>query len=96
MSQEGFIYNAYQFGFDAFQDRLARDLGITQKTAWFMTQRIREALDGEDRKLLAGIVEADEAYIGGLEKNKHNRKKLKAGKGAAGKAAHITTSAKNI
>lgn len=52
-----------------------------------MTQRIREALNGEDRKLLAGIVEADEAYIGGIDKNK--RKKLKAGRGAAGQAAVV-------
>ena len=55
--------------------QLARELGITQKSAWFMLHRLREAMDpGLDK--LSGEVEVDEAYVGGLERNKHAKKKL--------------------
>ena len=64
--------------------KLHRDLGIGQKAAWHMAHRIRETLDTTGGKF-AGPVEADETYIGGLEKNKHEWKKLKAGRGAVGK-----------
>ncbi len=55
---------------------LGRKLGITQKSAWFMAQRIRFAMGhtGLEKKLV-GNVEVDETYVGGLEKNKHASKK---------------------
>jgi transposase-like protein len=55
---------------------LHRALGVTQKTAWFMLHRIRRAIKAKsfDRKL-AGIVEADETFIGGLFKNMHKSRK---------------------
>ena len=65
--------------------KLHRDLGITQKSAWYMEHRIRETWDNEKAPKFAGPVEADETYIGGLEKNKHEWKKAKAGRGAVGK-----------
>ena len=64
--------------------KLHRDLGVSQKSAWHMAHRIREALDTTGGKF-SGPVEADETYIGGKESNKHEWKKLKAGRGAVGK-----------
>ncbi|MCY3637459.1 MAG: IS1595 family transposase [bacterium] len=65
--------------------KLHRDLGISQKSAWFVLHRLREAMRGEDF-LMCGPVEADETYVGGLEKNKHKDKKMKAAGGPVGKA----------
>lgn len=61
--------------------QLSKEIGITQKSAWFVLGRLREAL-GSDLKVLQGIVEVDETYIGGKESAKHERKKQKLGRGA--------------
>ena len=65
--------------------KLHRDLGIRQASAWYMAHRIR-GMWGRVEDKFAGPVEADETYIGGKESNKHESKKLKAGRGAVGKA----------
>ena len=69
--------------------KLHRDLGVTQKTAWFMLHRLREAWAQEKAEPFAGPVEVDETYMGGSERNKHAKDKLRAGRGAVGKTAII-------
>ena len=57
--------------------KLHRDLGVTQRTAWFMLKRIKTAF-APIKDAMIGPVEADKTYIEGLEKNKHWDKKLNA------------------
>ena len=68
---------------------LHRTLGVTQKTAWFMLQRIRLALQGEGSGKLSGEVEADETYIGGKARFMHKSKReaMIKGRGSVGKVA---------
>jgi transposase-like protein len=58
---------------------LARALGVTQKTAWFMLSRLRLALQAEDGGKLNGEVEADETFIGGKARNMHASKRRRLG-----------------
>ncbi len=64
--------------------KLHRDIGVTQKTAWFMMHRLRTALTAKPRGF-TGPVEADETYVGGKEANKPAHRKLRAGGGTVGK-----------
>lgn len=67
---------------------LGRALNVTQKTAWFMLHRIREAMRTGTFRKLSGIIESDETFIGGESKNmhKHIREKKIRGRGSVGKA----------
>ena len=62
--------------------KLHRDLGITQKTAWFMLQRIRKAFENDDDWPFGGPVEVDETHVGGKRRNMSNaRRKEASGRG---------------
>ncbi len=68
--------------------QLAKDIGITQKSAWFVTQRLREAARTQSfNRPLADDVESDETFIGGKEKNKHAWQRTGGKQGGKGKVA---------
>ncbi len=69
--------------------KLHRDLGITQKAAWHLMQRIRKGFTLNTGVQLPCPVEVDKTYIGGLEKNKHKHKKINAGRDTVGKKAVV-------
>ena len=60
--------------------QLAKQVGVTQKTAWHLDHRIRSAMKQNNGKLF-GVVEVDETYVGGREKNKHASKRIKGTQG---------------
>ncbi len=82
-------------GMSAMQ--LERTLGVTYKTAWFMAHRIREAMREPSPSPLGGhgkIVEADETYMGGKDKNRHANKR-QGSNGPANKEAVLTLVERN-
>jgi transposase-like protein len=56
--------------------QLGKDIGVTQKSAWFMLHRLRHASKTNSFEF-QGTVEADECYVGGTETNKHTKDKFK-------------------
>ncbi|HSK71357.1 MAG TPA: IS1595 family transposase [Pyrinomonadaceae bacterium] len=82
-----YIFISHKKGISSCQ--LAKDLGVTQKTAWHLLHRIRYAFGIAEPEQLEDTVEVDETYIGGKAKNMHKsvkEKKIK-GRGSSGKAA---------
>ena len=71
--------------------KLHRDIGVTQKTAWFLTHRIREAWDTSGQPFkFSSEVEVDESYFGGKEGNRHEwKRKLDGARGSKGKAVVV-------
>ncbi|TPD71125.1 IS1595 family transposase [Flavobacterium microcysteis] len=61
--------------------QLGRDLNISQKGAWFLLQRIRVCLSVENDSELEGVVEIDETFVGGKNKNRHKDKKVPMSQG---------------
>ncbi len=70
-----YLGTAHKKGISSYQ--LAKDIGVAQKSAWFMLHRIRQLMSPQEDVKLCGIVEVDEVYIGGRMKNKHKKERAK-------------------
>jgi transposase-like protein len=76
-----YVFSSHKKGISSHQ--LAKDIGITQKSAWFLLHRLRYAFShpAYQKEVLDGIVEVDETFVGGKNKNRHHDKKFKYYKG---------------
>lgn len=77
------LVTSHKKGISSLQ--LSKDIDVTQKTAWFMLQRIRKCFGIENDNNLDGNVEVDETYVGGKNKNRHSAKKVKNSQGRSSK-----------
>lgn len=73
------LITSHKKGISSMQ--LAKDIGVTQKTAWYILQKIRSCFVVENNNELEGVIEADETFIGGKNKNRHKDKKVKNSQG---------------
>jgi len=78
-----YLITAHKKGISSHQ--LARDLNVTQRTAWFVLHRIREMLHEKAPQALRGNIEADETFVGGKNKNRHKNKKIEGTQGRSNK-----------
>lgn len=68
-----YVITAHKKGISSYQ--LAKDIGVTQQTGWFMLHRIREMMRPKEQVKLDNIVEVDETYVGGIVGNMSKKKR---------------------
>ena len=78
-----YLISSHKKGISSCQ--LARDINVTQKTAWFILHKIRGLYGQSDATVLDGEVEMDEMYLGGREANKHESKRTEGTQGRSTK-----------
>ena len=78
-----YIFTSHKKGISSLQ--LHRDLGITQKTAWFMLGRLRNTFNITPKVQFTGTTQADETFVGGKNKNRHANKKVENSQGRSSK-----------
>ncbi len=78
-----YIFTTHKKGISSIQ--LGKDLGITQKTAWFVLSRLRENFGHDSEVKFEGIVQADESFVGGKNKNRHKDKRIAEAQGRSTK-----------
>ncbi len=79
-----YVFSSHKKGISSHQ--LARDISVTQKSAWFLLHRLRYAFDHPNFKAMLGIeVEIDESFVGGKNKNRHANKKVENSQGRSHK-----------
>lgn len=74
-----YLFSSHKKGISSIQ--LAKDLGVTQKTAWFMLSRLRNSFSNRVEFEFDGITQVDETYVGGKNKNRNWNKKIKNAQG---------------
>jgi len=74
-----YLITSHKKGISSVQ--LSKDIGVTQKTAWYMNHRVRHSLGWDVEEKLSGTIEADETFMGGKEGNKHKSKRTKGTQG---------------
>jgi hypothetical protein len=78
-----YLISSHKKGISSTQ--LAKDIAVTQKTAWFILHKVRTLFAQDDSVVLSGLVECDEMYLGGRETNKHESKKTEKTQGRSTK-----------
>ncbi len=74
-----YIFSSHKKGISSIQ--LSKDLGITQKSAWFMLGRLRNSFKVKSNTKFSGTIQADETFVGGKNRNRHDNKKVKESQG---------------
>jgi transposase-like protein len=74
-----YIFTSHKKGISSIQ--LGKDLELTQKSAWFMLSRLRNNFQANSDLKFEGVIQADESFLGGKNKNKHASKKVDTAQG---------------